>query len=59
MTIKQIANLIPMAHGVALVRENLKASKKEVKPKDMMKLGVKNIIGVSLIKMESDLISGL
>ena len=48
---KTIAGLIPTMMSVGLVSENLKAvnSKKQLKTDDMVKLGVKNIVGVSLI----------
>lgn len=55
---KDILNIIPIIHTTSLIEENVKASKKP-KAKDIVKLGVKNIIGVNLIKIESDIISGL
>jgi hypothetical protein len=57
---KNIIGLIPTMQSIALVNENLKiATKKKVKTKDLVGLGMKNIVGTSLIKVESDLISGL
>lgn len=43
-----INNLIPTAMGLALVADNFKEVKKK-KP-NLVKMGVKNIIGLSLIK---------
>jgi len=60
MTAKQIAGLIPTMYSVALLGENLKIlNKKKTKSKDFLGLGMKNIIGTSLIKVESDIIAGL
>ena len=42
-----INNLIPTAMGIALVADNFKEVKK--KP-NLIKMGVKNIVGLSLIK---------
>ena len=46
-----IAGLAPTMMGVALVSDNLKTinSKKPMKTKDMVNMGVKNIVGVSMI----------
>lgn len=55
---KNILNLIPTIHAASLVQENIKKTKKP-KTKDIAELGMKNIIGVNLIKIESDLISKL
>ena len=41
-------NLIPTAMGIALVADNFKEVKKK-KP-NVVKMGVKNIVGLSLIK---------
>ena len=60
MTAKDIAGLIPTMQSIALVSENIKVSrKKKITTGDMVGLGMKNIVGVSLIKVESDLIAGL
>ena len=59
MTYKAIANLIPTMQGVALVSENLKVLGKKNSTKDISELGVKNIVGVNLIKINADLIGGL
>jgi len=58
MTYKQIMGLIPTVQSMALVGENIRvAKKKKVDAMDLVKLGTKNIVGVGLIKAESDLIS--
>ena len=51
MTYTDIANLIPTMQSIALVEHNLKTvKKKEKKSKDLIDLGVTNIVGVNLIK---------
>jgi len=48
MTVQKI---IPDMASVALVMENIRALKKEkLKTKDLAELGVKNIVGVKLIR---------
>ncbi len=60
MTAKAIASLIPTIQAAALVGENVKvAKKKKVDSKDLIGLGVKNIVGIEIIKLESSLIAGL
>jgi len=60
MTTKNILNIIPTIQAAALVGENLKvAKKKDKKVEDIVGLGLKNIVGTSLIKVESNLISSL
>ena len=60
MDIKNIANIIPLAQAASLANENVKVlNKKKVNSKDMLKLGVTNIVGTSIIKMESDFIGSL
>jgi len=60
MTAKDIAGLIPTMQSIALVSENVRvAKKKKVKTKDMMELGMKNIVGTSLIKVNADIIAGM
>ena len=46
-----IAGLAPTMMGIALVGDNMKTinSKKNMKTTDMVNMGVKNIVGVSLI----------
>jgi hypothetical protein len=60
MSYKDIARIIPSIQSVQLVRHNLKkVKKKKVDTKDILELGIGNIVGVSLIKTEADLIEGL
>jgi hypothetical protein len=60
MTVKSIMGLVPTIQAASLVGENLKVAKKKDKNVgDMIGLGMKNIVGTSLIKVESDLIAGL
>lgn len=57
MTYKTIAGLIPTMQSVALVGENLKETKKK-KP-NLVKMGVNNIVGISLIGATSKLVYDL
>lgn len=60
MALKDIMNIVPMVQSASLVNENVKfLNKKKVKTKDIVKLGMKNIVGVNLIKAESDIIGTL
>ena len=59
MSYKDIANLIPTIQSASLVSENLKVLNKKTKTKDILNLGIKNIVGTSLIKVNADLIGGL
>jgi hypothetical protein len=60
MALKDIMNIVPMVQSASLVNENVKfLNKKKVKTKDIVKLGTKNIVGVNLIKAESDIIGTL
>jgi len=60
MSYTAIANLIPTMQSLALVSHNLKVVKKKKKTtKDMVELGVGNIVGTSMIKINADLIAGL
>ena len=60
MTYINIANLIPTIQSAALVSHNLKVlKKKKKKAKDLVELGVTNIVGVSLIKKNADIIAGM
>ena len=61
MSVKDIAGLIPTMSSVALVSDNLKtvSKKKPLKTKDMVNMGVKNIVGVEMIKLQSQLVGGL
>ncbi len=60
MQVKSILNLIPTVQATQLVGENLKViQKKDKSIKDIVGLGVKNIIGTRLIQVESQLIGNL
>lgn len=60
MNYKEILKIAPTLQAASLVGENIKVAKKKNKStKDIVGLGVKNIVGTNLIKLESDLIEGL
>ena len=60
MSYKAIAGIIPTMQSVALVSHNLKTvKKKKTSAKDMVGLGVTNVVGVSMIKINADLIAGM
>ena len=56
-----IAGLAPTMMGIALVGDNMKTinSKKKMKTTDIVNMGVKNIVGANLIKLQAQAISGL
>jgi len=60
MTYTSILKIVPTLQAASLVKHNVNvAQKKNLKTKDMIDLGVTNIVGTNLIKIESDFISGL
>ena len=60
MSVASIAGIIPTMSSVALVSENMRViNKKKTNSKDIMKLGVTNIVGTSLISAQAGLIAGL
>ena len=60
MSVKDLMNVIPMIQSASLVGENIKVlNKKKIGSKDIVSLGIKNVVGTSLIKMESDFIGDL
>jgi len=60
MSYKTIAGMIPTIQAASLVSHNLKDVKKKKKTSgDMIGMGMKNIVGISLIKAEADIIGGL
>jgi len=59
MSYKEIAKIIPTMQSIALVSENIKQTKKKNTTKDFVKLGTKNIVGTSLIKVNTQLIGDL
>lgn len=60
MAYKAIMNIIPTLQATALASKNIGViKKKKKKSKDLVKLGVTNIIGTSLIKTQAQLIGSL
>ena len=59
MTIKSIASLANTMQAANLVSHNIKFAKKKSSTKDIVDMGVSNIIGISLIKTTGSLIDGL
>lgn len=55
-----IAKIIPTAMALVLTAENTKAlKKKKMNTKDMTSLGVKNIVGVSLLGVTAGIAGGI
>ena len=52
----KILSLIPLAQSVALAKENFKI-KKNLKTKDILSKGVKNLVSISLIKETANVLS--
>lgn len=60
MSYKDILKVVPTLQAASLVKHNLEATqKKKLKTNDMVNLGVTNIVGTNLIKIESDFIGRL
>ena len=60
MTYKTIAGLIPTIQAASLAGANLEmAKKKKKKATDLLEMGATNVVGVSMIKINADLIAGL
>ena len=60
MPYKVIAGMIPTIQAAHLVSENVKTiKKKKQSTEDMLDLGMKNIVGVSMIKISSDIVKTL
>ena len=60
MTYKDILKLVPTLQAASLAKHNADvAMKKSKKPGDMVGLGVTNIVGIEMIKLESGLIGAL
>ena len=60
MSYKVIAGMIPTMQSLNLISHNLKVVKKKKQTtKDMVELGVGNIVGVEMIGLNADLISTL
>ena len=57
---KIILGLAPTMQSIALAGENVKfVNKKKKKMGDFVGLGVKNIVGVEMIKAQADIIEGM
>ena len=59
MTIKSIASLANTMQAANLVSHNIKFAKKKSSAKDIVDMGITNIVGVSLIKTTGSLIHDL
>ena len=60
MNYQAIMKAIPVIQSAQLVEHNLKkVKKKKVNTKDILDLGMTNIIGTSMIKINADLIGTL
>ena len=54
---KDILKLIPVIQSASVLEDNIEfTEKKSKKSKDFIKQGVKNVVGISLIKTTSNLI---
>jgi len=57
MTTKDILRLGVDIQALALTGENLKiVKKKQIKVEDIVSTGIKNIVGINLLKTQSDII---
>lgn len=56
-----LLDLARTAQALALTKENLRLANKnkKIKTKDMIGVGVKNIVGIDLIKIQAGLAAGL
>lgn len=60
MSYKALLGIVPAIQSASLLNENVKVLKKKKQSvKDITGLGVKNIVGTSLIKVNANLIGGL
>lgn len=60
MDTKQILRIVPMIQTASLLNENVKViSKKKINTKDIVKLGMTNVIGLSLISAENQFINSM
>lgn len=60
MAVGNIANLIPTIQSATLVSHNVeKLNKKRISTKDILGLGVTNIVGASLIQQTAGITGGL
>lgn len=59
MSYQDIAKLIPTVQAASLVGDNVKSMNKKHSTKDMVGLGVKNVVGTEMLKINAQLIGGL
>lgn len=60
MIYKDILKIVPTLQAASLAKHNVDvAMKKDKKPGDIVGLGVTNIVGIEMIKLESNLIGAL
>jgi len=60
MTLKELLGVVPTLQAAALVEDNFHlAMKKKKKAGDFLGTGTRTVVGVSLIKAESDMIGSL
>jgi len=57
--VKDIMNIVPTVQAASLVNMNMKQMKKKQTTKSMLDLGVGNVVGTSMIKINADLIGTL
>jgi len=54
MTVQNIMRIVPSMQSIALAGENIRLiKKKKIKTKDIVSTGMKNIIGVEFIRLQS------
>lgn len=59
MSAKAILQVIPVLQATAIAGENINLfKKKDKKPEDFIKTGVKNIVGIELTKLTANEIEG-
>ena len=55
-----VLSLVPLAQSTTLLAQNIKLAKKKDKDVgDFAKVGVQNIVGIELIKLQGDIIGSL
>lgn len=60
MTYQDIAKIIPTIQAAHLTGKNIEVvNKKKTSTKDVLDLGVTNVVGTSLLKTNANLIAGL
>ena len=60
MTVQSIMRIVPLVQATALAGENIKLiKKKKIETKDIVDTGMKNIVGIEFIRLQSQLTAGL